>query len=362
MTPRQREVFELRQQGLSFRDIAATMGLSRRTVREHFAEAKKKIDPVIQEAMASVGTGMVPEMIWAKNKNFSVMLRPKQPAHTDVIARLQEAFKDIPAAPEIPKPEVVEEDLLTAYPFFDVHYGMKATAQISGKDYDYKIAAKRLIDGTRKCMAFSPNSKRGVIINGGDFTHADDDTNQTPRSKHVLDVAGRNYTTLDGAIELISNIIELALKKHEIVEYYSVPGNHDPKNWVAIMFALAERYRNNPRVKIERSPIEFSVILHGKSLIAIHHGDIKRNPKDLVLWFAATYPIEWSSAEYRTLWYGHNHSLQAIEMPGMVAERFSPVTVADHYANSNAFTSFPMIQAITFNQYGEFMRIKDRQR
>lgn len=361
MTPAQKQVYDLRELGKDWREISETTGKAYNTVRElyHRAVRDETLDPGLLEAMAEIGTDMVPDRLWIKTKRHSMLLVPKVQQEDDFIEKVRMAFMNIPAIPQIKKPKVVLDSLMTVYPLFDVHYGLKAHAAITGSDYNYKIASDSLIEGIGACMALSPNSKRGIIVNGGDFTHADDDTNATPQSKHVLDVDGRNYTTLDGAVDVLSALIELALTKHEQVEYFSVPGNHDPKNWVTIMFALAERFRNNPRVTIEKSPIEFSVITHGKTLIALHHGHAKRKLEDMILWFATTFPIEWSQAVYRTLWTGHNHHLLVKEFPGMIAEQHTPVTKPDHYAASHAFSSFPAIKGITFNHSGEIIRVRD---
>lgn len=360
MTQGERAVYDLKQSGLGFTEIARTLGVSRRTVRTQYERAvsREETDPGTQTAMAATGVDLIPHSYWKKTKDYSVYVQvPKQQVEDNFLDRLRAAFEGLPAAPRIPLVRNTNQDLMTVYPIFDFHYGLRATKDISGEDYSCEIAAQRLIGGISECMATCPDSYRGVIINGGDFTHADDDENVTPANKHVLDVDCRNYDTIDGAIEVISAAIELALSKHKVVEYYSVPGNHDPKNWVSIMFALAERYRNNPRVMIEKSPIEFSIIQHGESLLVIHHGH-KRDVKEIIMWFAAAHKDIWSRTEYRMIWTGHKHGWEAKDFPGMTWEQMRAVTAKDHYAASAPYASKAELQAVTFDLKGERNRTK----
>lgn len=343
-TERQAEAQQLRSAGLSQQKIADEMGISRRTVRG-LLESR---DPTVQDVMDEFGSDIPPELFWAKSKKFSGLFKPKKISDEGLIEKLQRAFQDIPAAPVIPAPTHVDTDFMVVYPLFDVHLELLAAANISGEDINLEIACERLKKNMAMVMARTKPAVKGVIVNGGDFNHTDDDLNVTPKHKHPLDSSARNYTTVDASIELLSALIEMALAKHETVEYYSVPGNHDPKNWLTVMMGLYNRYRDNPRVMIEKSPLEFSVITFGNTLIIIHHGD-KRAIKDLILWFNAEYPEVFAKAKYRFLWTGHLHHLKAEDFPGVTWEQFRPITARDHHAFSNFYSSMSELKSILFH-------------
>lgn len=343
-TEKQKIASDLRAQGLSQSKIAEEMGVSRRSVRGLL----DRRDPTVQEVMDEFGSDNAPELFWAKSKKFSGLFKPKKATDQGLIEKLKTAFEGIPAAPVIPAPEFVDRDLMAVYPLFDVHLELLAAANISGTETNLDLATKRLKDNLALVIARTRPAVKGVIVNGGDFNHTDDDLNVTPAHKHPLDSSSRNYTTLDASIELISALIEMALTKHETVDYYSVPGNHDPKNWVTVMMALYNRYRDNPRVTIEKSPLEFSIVTFGNTLIIIHHGD-KRAIKDLILWFNAEYPEVFSGAKYRFLWTGHNHHLKAEDFPGVCWEQFRPITSRDHYAFSSFYSSMSEMKSILFH-------------
>src|SRR5690606_25843227 len=101
-------------------------------------------------------------------------------------------------------------------------------AKETGGDYDTDIAAERIKDWVAQCVAASPASHTGIIMDVGDYTHQNDDTNQTPRSKHVLDVDTRMFRTLDVGISALGAAIETALTKHQEVHVVILPGNHNP--------------------------------------------------------------------------------------------------------------------------------------
>jgi len=361
LTGHQQEALDLKNQGLSQNEIAKSLGISRRAVRNRLQGILKK-DPAVVEAMEAAHTGMTPNLIWVKTKGegttYSIQLKPKQEEETSFIDQVHEAFLEIPKAPLITKPRVVLKDLMSVYPLFDVHLGLRAYAGASGEDIDLESAQTRLLDGFSQLLATTPASELALFVNGGDFTHADDDENATPASKHVLDVASRNFSTVHASVEVIAQAIEMLLTKHQRVEYISVPGNHDPKNWVTISVALYYRFLNHEWVNINLSQIEFSVFVFGKNLITVHHGH-KRKENDLVMFFAAEYAELWGQSKHRYLFTGHFHSREAKRYPGIYWERMEPVCPRDHYAASTGYDQAASMLSITFHkEKGEQFRTK----
>lgn len=359
MTEAQAEAWNLKQEGLTQQEIADKLGISRRTVRDRLERASKhaEVDPAVQMAMDHFGAEMVPSDLWIKNDKYSMKLRPKQVDEVDFLTRVTEAFQDLPAAMEIKRTTpVVDPETMVVYPLFDAHLGLRAHEAISGEEMDLKLGAERITGAMTSVMKGSPDAYKAVIINGGDFTHQTDDKNQTRKSGHILDVDGRNVITALEALEVISTCIEMALTKHEIVEYYSVPGNHDPQNWETILIGLRERYRTNSRVKIDFRLDEFSVVEHGEVAIFIHHGD-KRTPKDLAMFCAAKFPEIWGRTRYRIVMTGHLHHIKVDEFPGIIWMQMPALTVADHYAATGGYLSHSSMMALAFDRVSECSRI-----
>lgn len=355
LTPSQQEVWNLHNDGHSQQAIADQLGKSRRTIRDLLNRARKALsrDPAIQLAMDNLGTDHEPDILWIKTNDYSMQLRPKR-AEQNLIEQLVDALQDVEVAELVDPPTHELSDEMVVYPLFDVHHGLLAHAEVSGEDTNLELSKKRVLSGLSRVMAGAPNAARAVIINGGDFTHQTDDTNKTRRSGHVLDVAGRNVITVVEAIEIIASAIEMALTKHQLVEYFSVPGNHDPQNWEMILIGLRERYRTNPRVNIDVTWNEFSVLEHGEVAIFIHHGD-KRTPKDLAMFCAAEFPDVWGRTRYRMLLTGHLHHQKLEEFPGVIWMQMPAVAVRDAHA-AGGYKSHSMLMALTFDRESEVAR------
>jgi len=345
---------------------ARAMGIPRQTLQSRIRQAEarglRETDPAIQAGMDAVGTTVTPSGMWIKTKpdadgiSRSIYIRPPS-AQDDVLERIKAAFEDMEPAQPVAPPEAVFSDLCTVYPIADAHLGLRAWSKETGSDYDTDIAAERLRSWVAQCVASSPASETAIILDVGDFTHANDDTYQTPRSKHVLDVDTRMFRTLDVGIATLGGAVESALTKHKTVHVCILPGNHDATIYLAVMFALAERYRNEPRVVVHKQPGEFFLHEFGRVMIAAHHGD-KAKPDRLVHFVADEFAEAWGRTKHRFLFTGHLHHAKVQDIGGMKHEQLRAVTERDAYAVSHAYSARAQLQAITFHrERGEIQRV-----
>lgn len=336
----------------SVRAAARELGINESTIRKRL----KSLDPALKNAMDSVGTQLVPSVAWIKTKGFSVLLRPPVADPVDLAAHLATVFADLTPAPYIPGPALVDEDLVTLYPLADVHLGMLSWGEETGEDYDTSIAVARLRRGMTACVASAPNAGTAIVLNAGDFLHANDDTNSTPASKHALDTDSRHWRTLDAAVQVTIDLIDMALTKHAHVIYRAMRGNHDPSAPPVLTFALAQRYRNNSRVTIEKNPSDFFVHEFGQVMITAHHGD-KAKPERLVMFFADEHAPVWGRTKHRFLWTGHLHHHKSQDIAGMKWEQLRAVAARDAYASSHAYSARSEMVCVTYHRdRGEVQR------
>jgi hypothetical protein len=276
----------------------------------------------------------------------------------NIIDRLRDAFEGITPAVIIPAPEYSNADLLSVYPIPDAHVGLQSWGKETGEDYDTEKATDRIKSWVAQCVASAPPSETAIILGVGDLTHADDQTNQTPRSKHQLDVDTRHFKTLDMTIAAMAAAIETAATKHRRVIVRILPGNHDTTTYMAVLFALAERYRDNARIEVQKIPGEFFAHQFGKVLIAAHHGD-KAKAERLVLFMADQFPAMWGETRHRFLYTGHLHHLKSQDIGGVQHEQLRAITARDAYAVAHGYTARAQMQTITFHrEHGEVSRIK----
>ncbi|MDE2342114.1 MAG: metallophosphoesterase [Betaproteobacteria bacterium] len=366
-----REEYEAAYQSIgSIRGVAAKFNVHRSTVQE----ALKHIRHAAREASFSEGAKAAVENAglnfieakggWIHNyddegKKIGTTRWSAPDEETQgLLDRIREAFDGINAAEPIAAPMLSDDDLLTAYIVADLHVGMRAWALETGEAYDTDIATHRLRDWVGRCVASSPSSRQAIILVAGDLLHADDQNNMTPKSKHVLDVDTRHFRTLEVVIEALCASVYLALHKHQRVTVRIIPGNHDGTSYMAVLFALHEHFRNEPRVRVQKTPGEFFVHEFGANMLASHHGD-KAKPERIVHELADRYAAIWGRTRHRFLWTGHLHSLKAQDIGGVQWEQVRAMTARDAYAVSHAYASRAQLQAITLHRArGEVQRVK----
>ena len=317
MTPEQKQALTLREQGMSRAEIAGSMGKSERAVKRLLEKARQwtNADPTAHMVAKAVGGETVPHSAWIKTDTASVYYRYPQQQEETAQDWWVDAFKGIPAWE--PEPTTfVESNLLSVYPVFDLHHGMLAWSDETGaQSYDLDIAASDLRASIARLHKLTPVGGEALLILGGDTLHIDDGRNETPQSRHKLDADGRYYKVLDTAIKSIAWLIETLAYRHDKVKVRVLRGNHDEHSHMALGFALAERYRDTPRITVEKNPHDLFMHRHGACLIAAHHGD-KSPPQRLAMYLSDICPY-WSDTRHRHILTGHIHHDSAKDFPGV---------------------------------------------
>ena len=333
LTPKQQEGLDAVAEHGSVRAAAAAMGVSRSTLRDRLSG----IDPAILAGMKAVKTDMVPTLEWVKvpakdgEPGYSVLLKP-QAEPVDIIARMVEAFSAIPSAPPVPPPERVQDDLCALWPLYDVHWGMHTWGkETGGDDYDLKLAESDLLGAFERVLHLTPFVGHAVLLIGGDFFHADDNSAQTPKSRHQLDVDGRVFKTIDTAIRALSFVIQRIQSKATHTTIRVLRGNHDEHSHLYLTFALAERFRG-ASVTVEKDPRDLFMFRWGRTSIFGHHGD-KMKPQDLVMRLADQCPF-WSETRHRYAYTGHRHRLAAERIGGVHWEQLDAFCPPDAYGST----------------------------
>jgi hypothetical protein len=270
---------------------------------------------------------------------------------------LRETLADIPPAPKVALEAVPAADTMTLIPVADAHVGLMAWGRETGEDWDTRKGAERLTNWVGRVLAALQPSHRCVLLFAGDLLHADDGRSETPASKHRLDTDTRDFKMLEMTIEASAQAVEMALSRHETVVVRFLPGNHDPHAAMAVMMALAERYREEERVTVQRDPSEFYVQQFGKVLIAAHHGH-KAKAERMVHFIADEFSALWGKTRFRYLFTGHMHHHKSQDIGGMTWEQLPAVSARDAYTVSNAYVSRARLVGITYHrERGEIARV-----
>lgn len=340
------EILALRETGLTRKQIAQRTGKTERQVKSALERARR--DPAVSEAMKAMQTGMVPSSLWIKSDKYSMQLRPAAVDDgEDLIAKLREAFADIPAYQ--PKPVSLEySDLMTVYPLYDLHAGLLAWGrETRGPDLDLDLFRDDLIASVTRLADRAPKSGHALVILGGDTIHMNDSTNETPAHRHKLDADGRFEKVIDVAVEAISHAIELLAERHPLVSVVVLRGNHDETAHLMLKVALRQRYRNSDRIQFPvihgADKSEIFWMRHGKTLIAAHHGD-KAKPEKLAMIVADQCGF-WSDTKHRIILTGHVHHLRTLDLIGVTHYTMRAFSPPDAYGAN--FGGVRGLQAMT---------------
>lgn len=276
------------------------------------------------------------------------------------LALMQEAINalvaDVPRAE--PKASYVlgYADMLAVYPLGDPHIGMQSWGEETGADWDLKIAEEKMLAVFDRLVMTAPPCKQAVIINLGDFFHADNIEAVTQRSGHKLDVDGRYAKMVRIGMRIMRRMIESALALHESVRIINSVGNHDDTGALFMNVALANIYENEPRVIVDQSPAPFHYVRFGKVLIGAHHGHTCKAPQ-LPGVMAADRAKDWGETEFRYWLTGHIHHDSKKEFPGVTVESFRTLAAKDAYAAWGGYRAGQDSKCLIFDKnFGEVER------
>lgn len=284
-----------------------------------------------------------------------------EPGKVEAFAALQEFVEGLAEdirgkSPHIHAPIGTTADLLAIYPMGDPHVGMLSWGQETGTNFDLEIAEtliKRAID---RLVEAAPPADTGLVINLGDFFHADDSTNRTPHGQNVLDVDGRYAKIMQVGLRCMIYVILKTLERHKHVIVRNVCGNHDPHASYALGLALDAYFSNEARVTIELSPSPFWYYSFGDTLIGVTHGDgIKMDTLGPVM--ATDRPKEWGAANFRYWYIGHVHHSQIKELVGVTVESFRTLASGDAWHHGKGYRSGRDMRCIVISkEHGEIER------
>ena len=255
---------------------------------------------------------------------------------------------DLPKAVPRDKNEEGNADLMAVYPLGDAHIGMRAWGEECGEDWDLVIAEKMFVGGFDRVVKTAPRCKRAVIIDLGDWMHADNMSGTTERSGHTLDVDGRFGKMAYVAVKILRRMIESALDHHEQVEVICNIGNHNDTSAQLVSIALMNIYENEPRILVHPYAKPFHYITHGKSLIGTHHGHTCKADK-LPLVMATDQALAWGASEHRYWYTGHIHHDTLKEYPGVKVESFRTMAGKDAYSVWNGYRASQDMKCIVHN-------------
>ena len=334
MTPEQKRVYDGVRSGKTIREMANILNIDYVAAKSRYRRAKKWVDadPSAQNAASVAGSEVMPHSYWIKKNGVSAYFQsPKEAEVDDTLAKVADAFRDIPAY--VPADvTITHSDILSAYCLFDAHIGMRAWGkETGGEDYDLSLAEQDIKSAFARLSSRAVGGGEAVLIVGGDTLHSDSNENVTPASKHPLDVDGRQRLVVEVAIRSIAWAIEHLATRHEKVTVKVHRGNHDIVSHLILAFALKERYRDTSRIIVDMGETDWFWKQWGKVALFTSHGD-RGSPERFIGKMADICPF-WSAAPHRIAISGHIHKMQSSRIHGAMWHSVDAFCPADEYGS-----------------------------
>jgi hypothetical protein len=280
-----------------------------------------------------------------------VIQEPQKRNMQEKIDALMEGMTDDLTGFKLPVEQTatLDDDYLAMYMIGDHHFGMLADSEtkIDDDDWDVKIATQILIDATDRLANRVGNAHTGVLLNVGDFFHADSSANTTTKGTPV-DVDTRIGKTFKLAGRLV----------HSEVVVINVRGNHDSDMACHLSSCLELLYEQETRVNVLPNYSKFIHYQWHNNLFVFHHGDRMKHEQILQA-VIKNLDDEWSQSKNRYCHLGHIHHHTAREVGSMHFEHWGSLTATDQWHSDSGYGAERSMTAVVYHkENGEDSRVK----
>jgi hypothetical protein len=250
----------------------------------------------------------------------------------------------------------VKAEQLTAIIIGDAHIGMLVTNNSDQGEWNIEIAERVTTQAIQKLIKASGPSEVGLLLNVGDFLHANNAAGTTAKGT-PLDVDGHFSDALMAAVRVYRNAVDMMLEVHNKVVLMNTRGNHDSDVAMVVNIMLQTFYSDEPRVTVLDNVSKFMSYIYGNVMITSHHGD-RMKPQSAFEYFTRTMAKEWGETKHRYCIMGHIHHKQATEIGGsMTFEAFNTLAPPDNWHSDSGYGSSRSMSAVVYcKEWGEVQR------
>jgi hypothetical protein len=371
-TERQREVLTSLLETGSKRETARKLGIDphhvRKVVRAAEIEAARKgyspqhnLNHPLPAHLQLSGT----TTLYDKRNGVEVLQWVKsgldrESLHQLMLAAAEAVTSTIVPDPPVKAPKQTLDDLMSCYILTDYHMGLLAWHAEGGPggDWDLGIAEQVIYDWAAQAIGLGPQSKRAVLAQLGDFLHYDTLESLTPKNKNPLDSDSRYPKMVEASVRALRRIIRSLLSHHEEVIVLMAEGNHDPVSSVWLRELFTSLYEDEPRVTVERSPLPYYAVEHGRTSVFFHHGHL-RKPREISEVFASQFREMLGRTEFSYGHMGHMHHALVHETPLMIIEQHPTLAAKSSYDSRGGWSSQRSAPVIVYDRnHGEVGRIR----
>ena len=255
-------------------------------------------------------------------------------------------------APLTDGPTSPAADLLGTYWFGDPHFGLASSLENGGENTDIDEADRLTRAGIDQLVSRMPQTERAILGFIGDNTHANDGSGLTPQNKNQLEVDPRGFgSAFLSCSRAIAYAAMRALDRHQHVELWILPGNHDPDAAFSVAVAVSMFFDGHPRVTVRLSRDYLWWTTFGKNLIAACHGD-KIKPMEVHGVLSNDCRDVWHLVDFRYVWFGHIHHDTVTEYQRTRLESLRTLAKSDAWHRSKGYRSMRDTRAVVYHAAG----------
>lgn len=336
------QIIQLKNQGLTWRQIGDKLGIERECARSIYRRSNKtktsscssgpEVDTIGYEKQMFFEKVQKQEVAKLKRELQKVWRKEYLLEQADeLVNENMRRFSKEYTGPMVPLVKPTETGKMLEISIVDLHLGKLSWEPETTENYDHKIAERRFMKVIYDITERTKHIKFEKIIFpiGNDFFNFDlPDGTTTGGTLQNNDL--RYQKMYDKGIELLVKAIDI-LAVYAPVEVILVPGNHDMAMSYYCAKTIQAWFRNNENITVNAGPTTRKYVEFGKCLIGFTHGDKER--KRLFGNMQVEAAEAWGRTTYREWHVGHLHSEQTKEENGVIVRNLSSVTSTDswHY-------------------------------
>jgi hypothetical protein len=250
--------------------------------------------------------------LWMKTKEESLFVKNplyKEQEIKDYEKLRNDLIKDLKAhSPKYPKIKRKKTDNghLLIIDIADLHINKYATSELTGAEYNSKIAVDRAITGTKGLLqkASGFDIDKILFVIGNDVLNTDNLTKSTTKNTpQDTDVSW--FEAFKIAKNCYVECIELCLSIAD-VDVIHCPSNHDFMSGCLLAETVSTHFRLSKNITFNTSPAYRKFYQYHGNMIELEHGD-KGKASELPLLMAQIEPKMWYNTKFRYSYLHHVH-------------------------------------------------------
>jgi len=256
------------------------------------------------------------------------------------------------------KPDKGVKERLAAVIIGDAHIGMLVKRNYGGGNWDLSIAEKVTLQAIKTLITNCGKGTEFLLLNVGDFLHCN--TPGVTAAQTQLDYSGHWIDSVESAVRIYRQAIDMALELNQTVTLMNTRGNHDEDLSMVVNSMLKVFFEDEPRVRVLDNTSKFMHYQYHDVLLTSHHGDKGIKPQRIYEYFTRMEAKMWGETTNRYCHLGHIHHKQVSEVGGaMTFESWNSLAAVDEYHHQAGYGSGRSMSAVIYSPvWGETQRFR----